>query len=199
VANSAQEIYGEVLGGLVENGLLFERQARTARVWGLDMGAFHVTTDVVQFRCKYCSFAISVGEAEAAFFEGNHCMRYGCDGHFEQRPSSEDYYRRLYESGDVKRIFSAEHTGLLERATRERIEDGFRDNNLPGDPNLLSCTPTLEMGINIGAVDEAEDAVAMRNAETGERSLLYVALTRARRSATITSYGSMSPFLSKAL
>ncbi len=46
-----------------------------------------------------------------------------------------------------------------------------------------------------GAVDEAEDAVAMRNAETGERSLLHVALTRARRSATITSYGPMSPFL----
>jgi len=48
------------------------------------------------------------------------------------------------------------------------------------------------------AVDEAEDAVAMRNAETGERSLLYVALTRARRSATITSYGMMSPYLSTA-
>jgi DEAD/DEAH box helicase domain-containing protein len=150
VANSAQEIYGEVLAGVMENGLLFERQARTARVWGLEMGALQVITEVVQFRCKYCSFAISVGEAEAARFEGNRCMRYGCDGHFEQRPSSEDYYRRLYESGDVKRIFSAEHTGLLDRATRERIEDGFRENNLPGDPNLLSCTPTLEMGINIG-------------------------------------------------
>jgi superfamily I DNA/RNA helicase len=36
------------------------------------------------------------------------------------------------------------------------------------------------------AVVDAEDAVAKRNADTGERSLLYVALTRARRSATIT-------------
>ena len=45
------------------------------------------------------------------------------------------------------------------------------------------------------AVDEAEDAVAKHNAETGERSLLYVALTRARRSAAITSYGQTSPFL----
>jgi superfamily I DNA/RNA helicase len=34
------------------------------------------------------------------------------------------------------------------------------------------------------AVDEAEGAVAMRNAETGERSLLYVALTRAPRAFT---------------
>jgi superfamily I DNA/RNA helicase len=45
------------------------------------------------------------------------------------------------------------------------------------------------------AVDDAEDAVARRNAETGERSLLYVALTRARRSAAITGYGIVSPFL----
>lgn len=46
------------------------------------------------------------------------------------------------------------------------------------------------------AVGDAEVAVARRNAETGERSLLYVALTRAPRSATITGDGSMSPFLS---
>lgn len=45
------------------------------------------------------------------------------------------------------------------------------------------------------AVDDAEDAVAQRNAETRERSLLYVALTRARRAAVITAYGQLTPFL----
>lgn len=45
------------------------------------------------------------------------------------------------------------------------------------------------------AVVDAEDAVARRNAETGERSLLYVSLTRAKKSATIIGYGPMSPFL----
>ena len=48
------------------------------------------------------------------------------------------------------------------------------------------------------AVRDAEDGVAKRNSETGERSLLYVALTRARRSATVTGYGQTSPFLTKA-
>jgi superfamily I DNA/RNA helicase len=45
------------------------------------------------------------------------------------------------------------------------------------------------------AVAAAEDGVARRNAETGERSVLYVALTRARRSATITGYGKLSGLL----
>jgi len=62
----------------------------------------------------------------------------------------EDYYRTLYRSGDVDRVFAAEHTGLLERKVRERVEQGFLFHTKPGDPNLLSCTPTLEMGINIG-------------------------------------------------
>jgi DEAD/DEAH box helicase domain-containing protein len=150
VANDASVVYEQVLAGLIEAELVFEHSARGARVWGVRQAAFQVTTDVVQFRCKFCSFAVSVGSGDAAAFDGNRCMRYGCDGHFELSPSGDDYYRRLYELGDVKRIFSAEHTSLLDRDTRERIEDGFRKNSLPGDPNLLSCTPTLEMGINIG-------------------------------------------------
>lgn len=45
------------------------------------------------------------------------------------------------------------------------------------------------------AVRAGDDAVARRNAETAERALLYVALTRAKKSATVTGYGELSPFL----
>lgn len=50
------------------------------------------------------------------------------------------------------------------------------------------CVVTANKGIIPfeTAVDDAEDAVAKLNAETRERSLLYVAVTRARKSATIT-------------
>ena len=45
------------------------------------------------------------------------------------------------------------------------------------------------------AIRAGEDAVARRNAETAERALLYVALTRSKKSATVTGYGELSPFL----
>jgi superfamily I DNA/RNA helicase len=46
------------------------------------------------------------------------------------------------------------------------------------------------------AVESGEDAVARRNAETVERSLVYVALTRSKKTAAMTGYGEPSPFMS---
>ena len=38
----------------------------------------------------------------------------------------------------------------MTRAQRERVERAFRDGTRYNDPNVLSCTPTLELGIDIG-------------------------------------------------
>ena len=43
------------------------------------------------------------------------------------------------------------------------------------------------------AIEGGDDAVAKRNAETVERSLLYVALTRSKKTATVTGYGEKTP------
>ena len=45
------------------------------------------------------------------------------------------------------------------------------------------------------ALEDADDGVSQRNIEAGERALLYVALTRARKSAMVTAYGEVSPYL----
>lgn len=68
----------------------------------------------------------------------------------------------------------------------------------------LEFEHVVVVGANEGIVPLAKafetggDPVAARDAETAERALLYVALTRARRSVTITGYGRMSPFVSAA-
>ena len=150
----ASEIWKVVVEGLLEAGVLFQRTGpRGATVWGLREDLFLVVTDVAQMRCDRCGTNVSVAVAEAATWNGACCLRYRCAGTLAAEAPREDYYRSLYATGDVSRLFAAEHTGLLERAEREQIEVEFKaepQDRKPGDPNLLSCTPTLEMGIDIG-------------------------------------------------
>ncbi|MBD0417913.1 DEAD/DEAH box helicase [Streptomyces sp. TRM S81-3] len=67
-----------------------------------------------------------------------------------ERDYTNDYYRRLYLTGGTFRVVTAEHTGMLTRAQRERVERSFKAGTHYTDPNVLSCTPTLELGIDIG-------------------------------------------------
>jgi ATP-dependent helicase YprA (DUF1998 family) len=88
---------------------------------------------------------------EEDLWQDNACLRFSCQGSYEREKPSRDYYGQLYATGDVKRIFTTEHTGLLKREKRETLEKRFMAEDLsPGSPNLLSCTPTLELGIDIG-------------------------------------------------
>ena len=51
----------------------------------------------------------------------------------------------------LRRVITAEHTGLLERVPREQLERRFKAKvPQPWFENLLSATPTLEMGVDIG-------------------------------------------------
>ena len=62
-------------------------------------------------------------------------------------------YRDFYKYGEVKRVISHEHTALLEREEREQLERRFMmaaADRRDWHENLLSATPTLEMGIDIG-------------------------------------------------
>lgn len=82
---------------------------------------------------------------------GQPCRRMECRGHLQGAPRQTDFYRKLYLNADICRVVASEHTGLLPRDTREAVERNFKsDIDRPGAINLLSATPTLEMGIDIG-------------------------------------------------
>ncbi len=47
-------------------------------------------------------------------------------------------------------MIAREHTGLLETEERERLERDFAQGEQVDNPNVIACTSTLEMGIDIG-------------------------------------------------
>jgi DEAD/DEAH box helicase domain-containing protein len=62
----------------------------------------------------------------------------------------ERYYSERYRKGALRRVFAHEHTGLLTTDEREALELSFNNGGHADDPNILTATSTLEMGIDIG-------------------------------------------------
>ncbi|MBN1859584.1 DEAD/DEAH box helicase [Candidatus Bipolaricaulota bacterium] len=146
----ADAAYAIALKDLVDEGFLDRDDSLSHPVWGIQTDALRVEQQVDQLQCDHCGVTTSAAESARANWDGMPCLRFNCPGHYRLRPPKEDYYGRLYSTGEVHRIFAGEHTGLLKREVREEIERRFIQQDLPASENLLSCTPTLEMGIDIG-------------------------------------------------
>jgi DEAD/DEAH box helicase domain-containing protein len=146
------QLYREALRRLEDAGLLVRHDfARTGAAWAVDPARLSVTASVGTVRCRVCRHVVVLASASVEGWLGQKCTHYRCTGLYEAHAEpDESYYARIYRSGRMQRIYSQEHTGLIERAERERIEEEFSAGTKPGAPNLFVCTPTLEMGIDIG-------------------------------------------------
>ena len=86
------------------------------------------------------------------------CPAWRCKGTLEFTAEKADDYNLHLLDGNYDLIRPEEHTAMVPHDKRERIENWFKD---PASRavNCLVCTQTLEMGVDIGALD----AVLMRN------------------------------------
>lgn len=117
---------------------------------GLNPKIMVVTPRVCAVTCSHCAGLTPIPEEQKDIFEGMPCLKYGCPGTLSVTAIPDNASRNLYETGEVIRLRAKEHTGLLERKAREELENSFIHQTSATAPNLLSCTPTLEMGIDIG-------------------------------------------------
>ncbi|WP_326815375.1 DEAD/DEAH box helicase [Streptomyces sp. NBC_01763] len=177
-AAGASEYLRRLLPVLADEGLLSVRVAadHTTRVYGLQPGHIEVrllddsVVNKAFVSCDACGWQQVVPPERRTRWYGHPCPRYRCKGSLTppqygmsstgsgsggfggklERDYQGDYYRRLYLTGGTYRVVTAEHTGMLTRPERERVERTFREGTHYTDPNVLSCTPTLELGIDIG-------------------------------------------------
>ncbi|MFD0902095.1 DEAD/DEAH box helicase [Actinomadura sediminis] len=157
----AGEYLRRLLPVLAEEGLVAKRVVDgTTGVYGLQAG--HVTVhalndaeaDDAGLGCDRCAWQQTLRPELLDAWYGQPCPRYRCGGSLTDhgtRNYRDDYYRHLYLGHEPFRVVTAEHTGALTRRQREDVEARFRkDEQRYNDPNVMACTPTLELGIDIG-------------------------------------------------
>lgn len=124
-------------------------------VWGLRPEAVRLTQNTVDLTCDQCGRRECM-PAPANGVEPLACLRMGCEGSLRpagETPAVSDpsaYLRGVMETSRNHRVVAREHTGILETDDRRQLERLFIEGEAPWHPNLISATPTLEMGIDIG-------------------------------------------------
>ena len=85
------------------------------------------------------------------------CPAWRCRGILEWVPEDADNYDLQLLDGAYSMLRPEEHTAMVPQVERERLENLFKGAS--DAVNCLVCTPTLELGIDIGQLD----SVLMRN------------------------------------
>jgi hypothetical protein len=129
--------------------------------FGLDVLKIHVRygAESPLFRCVRCGLT-------SHYHIDSKCPAFRCSGHMVEIDRGEmssrrinDHYVAMLNSGATQTLRAREHTASLSQEIRQEIEQEFSEKNI----NLLSCTTTMEMGVDLGDLE----AVACLNIPPG--------------------------------
>lgn len=126
-------------------------EGQNRHAWLLVPERIDVSIATIGLTCSGCGRRETGLAENAEIFVGSRCTRIGCHGHLyagerAERPA----LHRSLQSDRNHRVVAREHTGILETNERLLVETGFIKGETRWAPNLISATPTLEMGIDIG-------------------------------------------------
>jgi very-short-patch-repair endonuclease len=96
--------------------------------------------------------------------------------------NKEGYYERLYTADVPRRLIAMEHTAQIDQGERAKCENAFKEGKI----ETLVCSPTLELGVNIGDLP----TVLLRNCPPAPANYLQ----RAGRAGRTLRIGFISTF-----
>ncbi len=156
----AEELLRSLFAMLVAQGFLASVRLKGAKGGNLPnaSGVYQVDADRIKlsphhgvYRCRSCR-ARTVRR-----MPHERCLAWRCNGTLEWLPEDPDDYDLQLLDGGYSMLRPEEHTAMVPHDERERLENLFKG---PSEAvNCFVCTATLELGVDIGALD----AVLMRN------------------------------------
>lgn len=147
----AADLYGEALKVMGAAGLLVRTAHHQGDTWALNPDRLELHTAVAYIATDGSKRRLTVPRDVAEHLIGMPCLDAPESRYEVLVPDAASWWARRYSQGDLRRVIAAEHTGLLERQVREELEGRFKSKQPKAwYENLLSATPTLEMGVDIG-------------------------------------------------
>lgn len=144
------DFYKELLQTFEKFRILNKKTADGKDNYAISPDSLMIARGVHEIKCSRCESRMYVSSLDTAT-EETYCLNFNCGGRYDVPFTVENnYYNRIYNRQHSPRIHAHEHTGLLERKLRERIEHEFKNSDTPQSTNVLTATSTLEMGIDIG-------------------------------------------------
>ncbi len=123
----------------------------SAGVYQVNAGKLRLRPHEGRWRCQKCR-RVTVRATPTRV-----CMAWRCGGEVAWETENPDDFDLRMLDGDYAMLRVAEHSAQVPTRSREIIENQFKGDR--EHLNTLVCTPTLELGVDIGALD----AVLMRN------------------------------------
>lgn len=168
---------------LVPVELYGARERRRLLQVNADIVRLELLTEETRLHCEVC------GDVRPKARPGMPCPH--CHGSFVSWPEEE-----VSQNRTVKRIrkpvviplVAGEHTAQITTAARAELEKNFKAGPEMSPINVLACSPTLEMGIDVGGLDAVvlrnipprPDNYAQRGGRSGRRSRVGLVLGYAR-------------------
>ena len=139
---------------LTEHGLTEEIEGhRRTTFWVIKPDAVEVSSDAACLECGRCHRRIHVHPDQLPDWIGMRCLNPSCPTGRLREATHADVAPILKEQllhGHLRRVNARDHTSMLEADRRRRIEKQFIAGGHSWYPNMLSTTPTLELGVDIG-------------------------------------------------
>jgi len=150
------EFFTELFEVLCKVGICNQSQRAADRNYCISPSAIMISNSVKHIGCHKCTSVMCVANDDD-ISENTPCIDYKCPGQYTEykREQIGKYYYNVYNRALSPRIYSHEHTGILDRQKRESIEYQFKSNEGKSSVNTLVATSTLEMGIDIGDLNVA--------------------------------------------